>query len=122
MASPCLERLDKASDEVIRRVLTALCESDHDIRKKASKCLDAFESEKKYESHIDGSERQQATGSGSGTKRKAEQALPEVYICENCGDGFLEEHNSDEACFHHPGSSLQRSPWSLCSRYVISCH
>lgn len=110
MASACLERLDKASDEVIRRVLSALCESDDDIREKASRCLAAFESEKKYESHVDGSERQQST---TGTKRKAGESLPEVYMCENCGDGFLEEHNDDRACFHHPGSRKKndRNPW-----------
>jgi hypothetical protein len=108
MASGTFERLNKASDEVIRQVLTALCESDNDIREKASKCLDAFESEEMYQSHVDGSERQRAA---AGIKRKAEEAIPEVYICENCGEGFLEELNNDKACFHHPGTDLAGNPW-----------
>ncbi|KAB5575651.1 hypothetical protein GE09DRAFT_1281479 [Coniochaeta sp. 2T2.1] len=99
MTSDFVERLEKVSDEALRRVLTALCESDPDIEKKASKCLDAFISDE-YRSHLDGSERQEAT---AGTKRKADESLPEVFVCQNCGDGFLEEHNDDEACFHHPG-------------------
>ncbi|KAH8908894.1 hypothetical protein BR93DRAFT_976991 [Coniochaeta sp. PMI_546] len=100
MASKCVTRLEKASNEVIRRVLTALCESDAEIEEKASACLDAFTSDH-YRSHVDGSERQQELKAA--TKRKADESLPEVYICRNCGEGFLEEHNGDRACFHHPG-------------------
>lgn len=100
MASECVTRLEKASNEVIRRVLTALCESDAEIEEKASACLDAFTSEH-YRSHVDGSERQQELKAA--TKRKADESLPEVYLCRNCGEGFIEEHNGDRACFHHPG-------------------
>ncbi|OIW29741.1 hypothetical protein CONLIGDRAFT_343303 [Coniochaeta ligniaria NRRL 30616] len=102
MASECVARLEKASNEVVRRILTSLCESDAEIEKKVIACLDAFVSELgEYGSHLDGSERQQE--SEAGTKRKADESLPEVYICRQCGKGFLEEHNNDGACFHHPG-------------------
>jgi rubrerythrin len=96
-----MARLEKASDEVIRRILVTLCEDDEEIEKKALTCLDAYATEK-YRSHLDGSERQQ--DGTAGTKRKADESLPEVYLCRQCGEGFLEEYNNDRACFHHPGS------------------
>lgn len=96
-------RLEKASDAVVRRILTALCETDPKTSETVIACLDAFASEE-YQSHLDGSERRQQEDPKPGTKRKAEEDVPKVYICGQCGEGFLEEHNNDRACFHHPGT------------------
>lgn len=99
---PLATRLENASDAVVRRILTALCETDPTISERVIACLDAFESEE-YRSHLDGSERQQEAPK-PGTKRKAGEDVPKVYICGQCGEGFLEERNNDRACFHHPGT------------------
>ena len=114
MTSECVTRLEDASDDVVRRVLKTLCESDPDIENKASSCLDAFMLDA-YRTHLDGSERQRVT---AGNKRKVDESLPEVYICKNCGAGFLEEQNYDSACFHHPGMRTLSTALPVVSRVL----
>ncbi|OIW29740.1 hypothetical protein CONLIGDRAFT_643807 [Coniochaeta ligniaria NRRL 30616] len=79
-----MAQIESASDQMCRKILTALCD-DPKIRQKAFSCLRAYQPK-------------------PGTKRKAVEAPPEVYLCKYCGDAFLEENNIDtEACCHHPG-------------------
>jgi hypothetical protein len=99
-----MARLSEVSDQVCRKILTALCEVDADIKTKAFSCLWAYKDNDRPRT----SEGQEST---VGAKRKVDDALPELFICKKCGDGFLEEDNEDEACFYHPGTP---SPVPLC--------
>jgi hypothetical protein len=99
MSSEGMSLLDRVPDEVIRKIFTALCEKDPETEKKALKCLKAFAKYNKKKSE------QQAEVSAD-TKRKAEGPLPDVHLCENCDEGFLEEDNEDDACCYHPGAMM----------------
>ena len=91
-----MAHLDAVSDEVCRKILKVLCETDTDIKKKAFSCLWAYKNNGRFVAA-------RAQGNTSGIKRKAVETVPEVKVCKNCGDGFLEENNDDEACAYHPG-------------------
>lgn len=98
MSSTGMSRLERAPNEVIRRILTALCEKDPETEKKALKCLIALA---KYYDKSEG-----RAEISTDTKRKADGPIPEVHLCKNCDEGFLEEDNKDDACCYHPGTIL----------------
>lgn len=81
-------RLKNAPEHIVRTILRTICHEDSDIKPRTSDYLDKFDA-------------MLADTTSSSGKRKA--SGPEITLCVNCENPFIEAENSDAACLYHPG-------------------
>ncbi|KAH8908893.1 hypothetical protein BR93DRAFT_966919 [Coniochaeta sp. PMI_546] len=87
-----MARFHKASDATVRRVLTALCERDPETEMRALRYLGALEA--------------RTAAEVASKKRKVEEEPPEINLCKNCGETFVDDGRDARAppCCSHPGT------------------
>ncbi|OIW29739.1 hypothetical protein CONLIGDRAFT_343301 [Coniochaeta ligniaria NRRL 30616] len=103
-----IAELDHVSGQVCRNILKALCEANPEFHHQARICLWEYgrlQDALSHDSPEDALRRPNVFQVKTGTKRKADESVPELRTCKKCGWGFLDEFNkSGEACCSHPGS------------------
>lgn len=98
MASKYIDRIINTPDDILRKVLVALCNAESDILDKATEYLNSINSLS-----------EQANGSQTAGSSKKRKATSDIELCPRCHEAFYTDENTVKDCIYHPGRLFHSS-------------